>query len=180
MTENIPDETIMKHIKNGNLSEMSVLFERYHLKLFNFFIKMGLPRDISQDMTQNLFYRLLKYRNSFKEGNNFKSWIYQIARNIHVDYCNQEKKRDGLLNQVETLSGEIIDETNSYCEDDFEKLERAFSELTDSQREIIILSRYQGLKYAEISAITNQSVPAIKVAIYRALKQLRYVYLKQI
>ncbi len=49
-----------------------------------------------------------------------------------------------------------------YGEDDYERLDRAFSELSDSQREIIVLSRYQGLKYGEISAIINQSVPAIK------------------
>ena len=69
MTENISDETIMQNIKNGNLAEMSVLFERYHLRLFNFFLKMGLNRDISQDLTQNLFYRMIKYRKSYKDGN---------------------------------------------------------------------------------------------------------------
>jgi len=67
MTEINSDETIMQNIKNGELAGMSVLFERYHLRLFNFFLKMGLKREISQDLTQNLFYRLLKYRNSYKD-----------------------------------------------------------------------------------------------------------------
>ncbi len=180
MTENIPDETIMQSIKEGNLAEMSVLFERYHLRLFNFFLKMGLKRDISQDLTQNLFYRLLKYRNSYKEGNSVRSWIYQIARNLHTDHCNQQKKRDDLFMQTETLTGEMTDESDSYGEEEYEKLDTAFSRLTDTQKEIIVLSRYQGLKHAEIAAITNQSVPAIKVAIHRAIKQLRCVYMKQI
>lgn len=180
MTENIPDETIMQSIKEGKLAEMSVLFERYHLKLFNFFLKMGLKRDISQDLTQNLFYRLLKYRNSYKEGNSVRSWIYQIARNLHADHCNQQKKREDLIMQTGTVSGEMTDESDSYGEEDYEKLDNAFSRLNDSQREILVLSRYQGLKHAEIAAITNQSVPAIKVAIHRAIKQLRCVYMKQI
>jgi RNA polymerase sigma-70 factor (ECF subfamily) len=180
MAENIPDETIMLNVKNGNLSEMSVLFERYHLKLFNFFLKMGLKRDISQDLTQNLFYRMIKYRHSYKTGNTVKSWIYQIARNLHADYCKQQKKTDDIFMQTETYPEEVNDEADTYPEEEYERLDKAFSELSDAQREIIVLSRYQGLKYGEISAIINQSVPAIKVAMHRALKQLRFIYMKQI
>jgi RNA polymerase sigma factor (sigma-70 family) len=178
--ENIPDETVMESVKNGNLAEMSVLFERYHLKLYNFFLKMGLKRDISQDLTQNLFYRMIKYRHSYKEGNSFKSWIYQIARNLHTDYCNNQKKTDDLFMLTETYPEEITADTEVYGEDDFERLDRAFSELSSSQKEIIVLSRYQGLKYGEISSIINQSVPAIKVAMHRAIRQLRNIYMKQI
>jgi RNA polymerase sigma factor (sigma-70 family) len=178
--ENIPDETIMENVKNGNLTEMSVLFERYHLRLYNFFLKMGLRSEISQDLTQNLFYRLIKYRHSYKEGNSVKSWIYQIARNLHTDYCNNQKKTNNLFMQTDTYPEEVMAETEEYGEDDFERLDKAFSELSDSQREIIVLSRYQGLKYGEISAIINQSVPAIKVAMYRAIRQLRSIYMKQI
>jgi len=180
MTDNIPDEIIMQNIKDGNLAEMSVLFERYHLRLFNFFLKMGLNRDTSQDITQNLFYRMIKYRDSYRNEYSVKSWIYQIARNLHTDYCNQQKKRDTLFAQTETYPVEVSEENGSFREDEYCRLEKSLSELSDSQREIIVLSRYQGLKYGEISAITNQSVPAIKVAMHRAIRQLRTIYMKQI
>jgi RNA polymerase sigma factor (sigma-70 family) len=180
MTENIPDETIMQNVKDGNLAEMSVLFERYHLKLYNFFVRMGLQKDISQDLTQNLFYRMIKYKHSYKTGNSVKSWMYQIARNIHNDYCKQQKKSEDLIIQKEIYANKITDDTDNYLEEDYERLDRAFAALSDAQREIIVLSRYQGLKYEEISCIINQSVPAIKVAMHRAIKQLRCIYLKQI
>lgn len=176
----ISDETIMLNVKNGNLSNMSELFERYNIKIFNFFLKMGIKREICQDLTQNLFYRMLKYRHSYKEGNNVKTWIYQIARNLHTDYCIQQKKAGELFIQTESYSTELIDEPGIYPEEDYERLERALTALSDSQREIIVMSRFQGLKYSEISSIVNQSVPAIKVAVYRAIRQLRVIYLKQI
>jgi RNA polymerase sigma factor (sigma-70 family) len=176
----IPDETIMLNVKDGNLSAMSVLFDRYNVKIFNFFLKMGLTRDESQDLTQNLFYRMIKYRNSFKPGSTFKTWIYRIARNLHTDYSLQQKRSRELIIQTESYSPEVTEETASFPEEDFERLERALSELADTQREILVLSRYQGLKYSEISPIVNQSVPAIKVAVYRAIKQLRVIYMKQI
>jgi RNA polymerase sigma-70 factor, ECF subfamily len=180
MTENIPDEIVMQNVKNGNLMEMSVLFEKYHLRLYNFFLKMGLNRDTSQDLTQNLFYRMIKYRQSYKNDNSVKSWIYQIARNLHADYCKKQKKSDELFMITESYPGDVTEETDNFMEEDFEKLDRAFSELSDAQKEIIVLSRYQGLKYSEISAVINQSVPAIKVAMHRAIKQLRSIYMKQV
>ncbi len=89
MADIITDENVMMNVKNGNLSEMSVLFERYHIRIFNFFLKMGLEMDVSQDLTQNLFYRMIKYRNSYKNGSAVISWVYQIARNLHSDYCTE-------------------------------------------------------------------------------------------
>jgi RNA polymerase sigma factor (sigma-70 family) len=176
----IPDEIIMQHVKEGNIAEMSVLFERYNLRLFNFFLRLTMKRDISQDLTQNLFYRMIRYRNSYKNGNSVKSWMYQIARNLHADYYMEEKKSGDIFVQTDTLPVNVTDENDRYPEEDYEKLEMAFTALGKEQRELIVLSRYQGLKYEEISVITSQSVPAIKVAMHRAIKQLRGIYFNQL
>ena len=176
----IQDEIIMQHVKDGNLSEMSELFERYNVKLYNYFLKLTRNRLISQDLTQNLFYRMIRYKNSYKNEYSVKAWIYQMARNLHIDYCKEEKRSEALFLNTDTYPVDISDEIDGFPEDDYERLERSFAALNNEQRELIILSRYQGLKYEEISHIVNQSVPAIKVAIHRAIKQLRGIYLKQI
>jgi RNA polymerase sigma-70 factor (ECF subfamily) len=176
----IRDEVIMQHVKDGNLAEMSVLFERYHLRLYNFFLKLTRNKDISQDLTQNLFYRMIKYKNSYKNDLSFKTWIYQMARNLHIDHCKEEKRLDALFLKSDSYPVDVTDESYGFLEEDYERLEHAFSELSNEQKEIIVLSRYQGLKYEEIAAIINQSVPAIKVAMHRAIKRLRGIYFKQI
>lgn len=170
----------MQKVKEGNLQEMSVLFERYHVRLYNFFLKLTGDKQVSQDLTQNLFYRILKYRHTYKADNSFKSWIYQMGRNVHIDFCKQHQKRSNRFLNVENYSDDISDEDDSYTEDDFERFEKAFSKLNNEQKEIIVLSRYQGLKYEEISKINNLSVAAIKVQMHRAIKQLRTIYFKQI
>jgi len=174
------DEAIMQLVKEGQLTEMSVLFERYHLRLFNFFLRMTFDKDTSQDLTQNLFYRMIKYRHTFNNRYTFKSWIYQMARNIHTDYYLEQKKKDDLFVSTENIQADVSDDNEGFQEEQFERLEYAFSELSNEQKELIVLSRYQGLKYEEISSIVNQSVPAIKVAIHRAIRQLRGIYFKQI
>jgi RNA polymerase sigma-70 factor (ECF subfamily) len=123
---------------------------------------------------------MIRYKNSYKNEYSVKAWIYQMARNLHIDYCKEEKRSEALFLNTDTYPVDISDEIDGFPEDDYEKLERSFAALNNEQRELIILSRYQGLKYEEISHIVNQSVPAIKVAIHRAIKQLRGIYFKQI
>jgi RNA polymerase sigma factor (sigma-70 family) len=176
----VTDEIIMQHVKDGHLEQMTMLFERYHLRMYNFFLRMTFNKDISQDLTQNLFYRIIKYRNTYKSGYSFKSWIYQMARNLHMDLCREEKRSNELFQNTGSYPSDITIENENYNEDDYLRLENALMLLGTEQREILILSRYHGLKYEEISAITKQTVPAIKVAVHRAVKQLRGIYFKQI
>jgi RNA polymerase sigma factor (sigma-70 family) len=174
----VSDEIIMNRVKDGNLTELSVLFERYYVKLYNFMLKLTFNRAVSQDLTQNLFYRIIKYRHTFRDDHTFKSWIYQLARNVHFDYCKQQKKLADRYTQVEEYEENVADEKGSFDEEEYERLDKALAKLSPDQKEIIVLSRFQGLKYEEISTIQNLSVPAIKVQMHRAIKHLRQIYFK--
>jgi RNA polymerase sigma-70 factor (ECF subfamily) len=176
----VQDEIIMQRVRDGNLEQMSVLFERYHVRMYNFFVKMTSDREASHDLTQNLFYRIMKYRDSYSHGFTFRSWIYQMARNLYMDMYNAEKRSRELFLNTGTFPDNPDNDGDIYSEEDYLRLEKSLQMLSREQREIIVLSRYQGLKYAEISAITSLSVPAIKVAVYRAVKQLRGIYFKQV
>jgi RNA polymerase sigma-70 factor (ECF subfamily) len=81
----------------------------------------------------------------------------------------------GADEKMDRVAGEDV----PYSEEQFERLDAAMAKLTPDQREILVLSRYQGLKYDEISKIKDLSVAAIKVQVYRALRQLRTLYFKQ-
>ena len=168
----------MNHVKDGNLSELSALFEKYHVQLYNYLLRLTSDRAVSHDLTQNLFYRIIKYRHTFNDNYSFKSWIYQMARNIHYDYCTQQKKHTDQYVTVEEFDENTQEENNAFNEEEYEKLDHAISKLNDEQKEILILSKYQGLKYEEISVILNISVSAIKVQVHRALKKLRQIYFK--
>lgn len=176
----LSDEEIMLRVKDGYLSELTELFERYHVKLYNFFLKLTFDQAVSEDLTQNLFYRIIKYRQSYNfENGSFKSWIYQMARNIHVDYFKEQRKITEQIKNINHNHHHISGHEEAYREDDFEKLNNALLQLQPDQREMIVLSRFEGLKYEEISKMKDISVPAIKVQIHRAIKHLRNLYFKQ-
>lgn len=171
----------MSRVKEGYLSELSALFERYHLKLYNFFLKLTFDPAASEDLTQNLFYRIIRYRHTFDGATGtYKSWMYQMARNVHIDFCRQQRKySDRFSSNGKELPDPLPEREETYEEDDFKRLDQALLQLQPEQREIIVLSRFQGLKYGEISKIRNVSVAAIKVQMHRAIRQLRSLYFKQ-
>jgi RNA polymerase sigma factor (sigma-70 family) len=173
----LSDEKIMMRVKEGHLSELTELFDRYHLKLFNFFWKLTFDKSVSEDLTQTLFYRVLKYRLSFNvEQGTFRSWVYRMARNIHIDFCNEQAKRPDRYKSPEEVLDRISGGEGGYDEDHLLKLDAALLRLDPEQRELIVLSRFQGLKYDEISQIKDISVPAIKVRVHRAIKELKQLY----
>ena len=170
----------MLRVKAGQLSELKELFDRYQVRMYNYFLKLSFDTGASEDMTQNLFYRIIKYRKSFQyEQGSFKSWIYQIARNVHVDYFKQKRKHLQTIVNVDEYADQVQETERAYSEDELERLNNAMLELPDHHRELIVLSRYQGLKYEEIARIKDMSIGAIKVQIHRSIRQLKKIYFKQ-
>jgi RNA polymerase sigma-70 factor (ECF subfamily) len=176
----LSDEKIMLRVREGQLSELTELFERYSTPLYNFFLRLTMDKALSEDLTQNLFYRVLRYRQSFEPASgSFRSWAYRMARNIYADHLRQEQRVPGGASGSEEGLERVGGEDVPYSEDQFERLDAAMAKLSPDQREILVLSRYQGLKYDEISKLKDISVPAIKVQVYRALRKLKDLYLSQ-
>lgn len=170
----------MYQVKDGQLSELTELFGRYHVAVYNFFLKLTMDKEASEDLTQNLFCRIIRYRHTFNPGNgSFKSWMYQIARNLHADYCRQKQRIAEVVKQGHGETDDMPEEQEGFNEQDFEKLKVALSALGPVDRELIVMSRFEELKYAEIAKLKNMSLSSVKVQIHRALKQLRILYFKQ-
>lgn len=168
------DEQLILEVKNGELDSLAPLFEKYHVRLFNFFLRMTSDRTICEDLTQNVFQRILTYRESYNENWMFRSWMYQIARNAASKHYNNQK----LLITDYTEDNNLVFESDSADEELDAKLQKehlheALSKLTYEQREIIELAKFQELKYKEIAEITGNTVPAIKVKVHRAIQKLR-------
>ena len=170
----------MYRVKDGQLPELTQLFDRYSTAVYNFFLKLTMDTGASEDLTQNLFYRIIRYRHSFNAGNgSFKSWMYQMARNLHADHCRQKLRLAEMIKSVNDYPEDVAEKQEGFKEHDFEKLKTALAGLGAVDRELIVLSRYEGLKYADIAKMKNMSLSAIKVQIHRALKELRILYFKQ-
>lgn len=171
------DELIMEAVKNGDLQQASLLFERYNKRIFNFLAKMTMDREVAEDLTQNVFLRMIKYRNSYKEGNKFHAWIYQVARNVFSDHYQMNKNRKADFVDVEKMSDRIQDLDDNLVLDEQEKtLHQSMALLTEEQRELLVLTRFQHMKYEEVAMLMDTTVANIKVKIHRAMAKLREHY----
>ena len=75
----------MLQVRNGEVEMLGVLFDRYQTPLYNFYAKMTQDRGVSEDLVQEVFLRILRYRQTYRPGTAFRTWMYQIARNAHVE-----------------------------------------------------------------------------------------------
>lgn len=171
------DLELMERVRDGDLAELGVLFERHHLRLFNFFRRMGSRPPQSEDMVQEVFVRILKYRKNFRPGSEFLPWVYRIARNVAADSFG----RSGHEVQESAEAPERADHRPLPSDDLLRaeaerRLHAALERLPADKREVLVLARYETLRYQEIAELLGTSVGAVKVRVHRAMKQLRDLY----
>lgn len=171
------DEQIMEAVKKGDLQQASILYMRYHQRIYNFLARMTMDREQGEDLTQNVFLRLLKYRKSYKEGMRFQSWIYQMARNSFSDHYHKHKHRKDQFLDVEQIGNKASSALEDMEQSEKEELlNRSMAMLNEDQRELLVLTRYQHMKYEEVATIMETSVANIKVKVHRAIGKLRENY----
>jgi len=171
------DEQLMEAVKNGDLQQASLLFDRYHKRLYNYLVRMTMDRDAAEDLTQNVFVRMIRYRNSYKQGLKFQSWIYQVARNVFSDHYQASRNENRSNMDIEGFSDQLEDANESQRQEDQERLLiRSLAMLNDDQRELLVLTRFQHLKYEEVAQLLNTTVANIKVKVHRAIGKLRENY----
>jgi RNA polymerase sigma factor (sigma-70 family) len=171
------DEMIMEAVKNGDLQQASVLFDRYNKRIFNFLARMTMDRQQAEDLAQNVFLRIIRYRTSYREGQKFQSWIYQIARNVFSDHYQAHKNKFAGFVDVEQIRDAMSDTNETDDQDEKERLlQRSMAMLSEEQRELLVLTRFQHMKYEEVAAIMDTTVANIKVKVHRAIAKLREHY----
>ena len=175
MTNSLPDEELMLQVREGVGETLAVLFERYQVPLFNFYCRLTGNRGASEDLVQDVFFRILKYRQSYRPGTPFRAWMYQIARNVRQDY--HRKYPDSLPFEPE-MAPAIAPADVAESDQQAALLRRALLLLPEEKREVLLLSRFHELKYEEIARMLECEVGTVKVRIHRALRELRTIFEK--
>lgn len=178
---NTQDNLLMLQVKAGDLDKMGLLFERYHRPLFGFLYHMTSDTQTSEDLVQNVFYRMLKYRHTFTAEGEFHTWMYHLARNVINDSYRQNRnsmQHYDLEKYAERVGGGTTADEELEKRQESEMLQRAIDKLSPEHKEVLIMSRYQELKYEEIATILNTTEGAIKVRVHRAMNELKKHFLK--
>ncbi len=171
----------MTKVTEGELDKLGLLFERYYRRLFAFFYRLTGKTELSQDMVQMVFERILKYRHTFKGDGQFITWLFHLARNIYADEYKKSKKmgeKEDLVKWEEQLTDNRDANSDFQKREELALLEKALQKLSPEKREILVLSKYEELKYSEIAQILKCTEENVKVRVHRAMKELKEVYFK--
>jgi RNA polymerase sigma-70 factor (ECF subfamily) len=173
------DNLLMEEVKEGKVEKLAVLFEKYHVQLFNFFLRLTGNRGASEDLVQDVFLRILKYRTTYRGQSKFTVWLYQIARNAHIDYLRKRKGELSLDDQWdEVVESEPTPLDQLERGQDVRLLREALARLPLKKREVLVLSRYQDMKYKDIAELFGCQIGTVKAHVHRAIKDLGKIYLE--
>ena len=168
----------MLAVRDGDLAKLGQLFERYHVVLFDFLGRMTGDWTAAEDLVQDIFVRILKYRTTYQDDGRFETWLFRIARNARADYFRGrqpvEPISDEAFEKPETAAGPAHQLEQGR---DVMRLKRALMMLRDDKRELIVLARYHEMKHEHIATLLGVDVGTVKVRIHRAVRELRDIFL---
>ncbi len=178
--ESLSDHELMLAVRDGELDALGELFERHHGPLFGFLSKLTGHRTVAEDITQIVFQRMLKYRHTYRDDGSFTAWMYHLARRCAADHF-----RKSSATPIPTDPQDLNDHADNAphagdraaSRDEHALLHVALNRLHHDDREVLLLSRFQELSFAEIASILECSVGAAKVRAHRALRELRDIFL---
>jgi RNA polymerase sigma factor (sigma-70 family) len=168
----------MTAVARGNLASMSEIYERRHRPLFRFFFRLTGRQSVSEDLTHEVFLRMIRYRHTYQAGDGFEAWMYRIARNAFADHAKKHRlespAEDGQLELVTSGRSSAFDDLSK--QQDLSTLYRALRELREDWRELIVMSRFQGLSYDQIGQIVGCETGTVKVRVFRAMKEIGKIF----
>jgi RNA polymerase sigma-70 factor (ECF subfamily) len=169
----VEDERVMQEVRGGDIAQLEVLFDRHYSGLLRYFLGLTANRAVAEDLAQEVFLRVLKYRHTYQPGAGVRPWMYSVARNVFADYLGKQKPEVALPEEAGEIRGkEPAPDRAFQKKQEAQILRRALASLPGEKREVLILSRYLDMKYEEIASVLQCEVGTVKVRVYRALRDL--------
>ncbi len=166
-------EVLIARARHRDKTALGQLIEEFYPYMYRFFYYRTRTREDAEDLSSEVFVRVVQSIEGQK--GRFLPWLYRIARNILIDYYRKKgRSREISFHGLEPyVSGNEAGPGAGLSDDD---IKRMSEDLTEEQKEVIILKFIEGLNNSDISQIMNKSVEAIKGLQFRALSRLRKVY----
>lgn len=175
----------IKKAKENNQIAFNFLLDTFWNDVYGFQLKRTENENDAEDITIQTFSRAFDKINSFDENYKFKTWLFTISKNIHIDFIRKKKtsvsheETDGtteyfydIIDETPTPEDKIITEQN------LTKLLRDIKKLKPHYQKVINLRYFQEMSYQEISNTLNEPMSNVKIKLLRAKKLLAEIIQK--
>jgi RNA polymerase sigma factor (sigma-70 family) len=172
----LEDSDLLLKIKNPDSRDygFNMLVRTYQQRVYWHVRKMVIDHDDANDITQEVFIKIHKSIETFREDSQLFTWIYRIATNECLNFLNKKKRRFFL--PLEDVSAQLIakfDSSDNISGDEIQrKLQKAILQLPDKQRLVFNMKYFDDTPYEAMSEITGTSVGALKASYHHAVKKI--------
>ena len=173
------DEALMAAYQKGDGRAFETLFSRYRDRIFGYFVRNFSDRSLAEDLFQRTFLHVHRARAGYDPARPFASWIFSVASNLRKDELKHRARRPGdaswgATKDAPERAGTSADpEARLLAHERAMRVEGALAKLPDSQREVIILHKLEGLSFPEIADVLGEEVEAVKARAFRGYRVLR-------
>ncbi len=170
------DKELLEKISNPDTRNygFNLLVRKYQQRVYSHVRKMVIDHDDADDVTQEIFIKIHRYIQNFREDAQLFTWIYRIATNECLTFLQRKKRRFFLpIVDLESELAQKIDTSPHISGDEIQrKLQKALLKLPDKQRLVFNLKYNDDMTYEQIAAITGTSVGALKASYHHAVKKI--------
>ena len=170
------DIELLYQFKNPDTKESAFtsILKKYQEKLYWHIRRMVIDHDDANDVLQNMFIKVWKGLENFREDSQLYTWLYRIATNESLTFIEQQKKRNSVsLSDVENgLENKLKADTNFDANKLEWKLQLGIQQLPEKQRVVFNLRYYDEMPYEEMSRVLETSEGALKASYHHAAKKI--------
>ncbi|MFV8332608.1 RNA polymerase sigma factor [Flavobacterium sp. GSP14] len=179
----LPDSSLVKDYVAGNEDALAKLIKRHESKIYGFIYSKIPDRDITNDIFQDTFIKVIKTlkSNSYNEEGKFLPWVMRISHNLVIDHFRKTKKMPMFRETEEfsifsIMSDDSLTIENKIISEQVEvDLKKLIEGLPADQKEVLVMRMYQDMSFKEISESTGVSINTALGRMRYALMNLRKV-----
>lgn len=172
----IEDKELLVQFKQPVTKEKAFtsIIKKYQEKLYWHIRRMVVNHEDANDVLQNMFIKVWKALDNFREDSQLYTWLYRIATNECLTFLEKEKKRSSVsLSDVETGLSNKLEAEKSFDANKLEwKLQKAIQQLPEKQRVVFNLRYYDEMPYEQMSKVLETSEGALKASYHHAVKKI--------
>lgn len=158
------------------LDDMMVEARKFEKNLLNFFWRQGVSYSEGEDLVQETYLRLWKYRFQYEPAAKLSTFLFLIARQVRIDALRRQSRREMREDRWGKDQGDIQMPADQMVGED---VRWAVARLTGPLREVVELGVFQDLPYAQVAEILGIPVGTVKSRMSNALKKLKEIFDEQ-
>lgn len=170
------ERVLVAGLRCGDPAAFDLVYEEFNRKLFNFLARLARSRDVSDDLLEETWLRLVRHAHRLRPDTRLGPWLFTVARNLHVSYCRSRQLERSLADDLIGLWPETPRQPSPFEEaartEAERRVEHALAALPAIYREVLLLVGFAGLSPAEAASVCGLAPEALRQRLSRGRAML--------